>query len=176
MCCHGLRPRHFLRLVWRVRTFYYALRSFNPTAMEKKPQTLQNHAKLDPPFHFFLLPVAAALLIGAIYQLVTNFGWMSAVHVVLALWAAVAVVKIRTYALKVQDRVIRLEERLRMEKLLPEALKSRIYELTEQQFIALRFASDAELPALVEKTLKDHLPPKAIKQAIQSWRPDYWRV
>jgi hypothetical protein len=115
-------------------------------------------------------------LIGAIYHLVTNFGWMSAVHVVLALWAAVAVVKIRTYALKVQDRVIRLEERLRMEKLLPEALKSRIYELTEQQFIALRFASDAELPALVEKTLKDHLVPKAIKQAIQNWRPDYFRV
>src|SRR5277367_915817 len=142
--------------------------------MEKKPQTLQNHGKLDPAFHFFLAPVAMILLIGAIYHLVKRPDWMSAAHVLLALWAAVAIFKIRLYALKVQDRVIRLEERLRMEKLLPEPLKSRTYELTEQQFIALRFASDGELPALVEKTLKDHLAPKAIKQAIQSWRPDYW--
>src|SRR5271154_3876939 len=121
--------------------------------MEKKPQTLQNHAKLDPAFHFFLAPVSLAILIATIVHLVRNFEWMSAAHVVVAVWAVVAIFKIRLYALKVQDRVIRLEERLRMEKLLPESLKSRIYELTEQQFIALRFASDAELPALVEKTL-----------------------
>jgi hypothetical protein len=143
---------------------------------EKKPQTLQNHAKLDPPFHFFLAPIALILVIGSIYLLITNPGWMSAAHVLLASWAAVAIFKIRLYSLKVQDRVIRLEERLRMEKLLPEPLKSRIYELTERQLIALRFASDGELPGLVEKTLKDNLNPKAIKQAIQSWRPDYWRV
>jgi hypothetical protein len=143
---------------------------------EKKPQTLQNHTKLDPPFHMFLVPVGLFLLIGSIYQLVQNLSWMTAIHVLVVVWAMVAVFKIRIYSLKVQDRVIRLEERLRMEKLLPEHLKSRIYELTEQQFIALRFASDAELPALVEKTLKDHLPPKAIKQAIQNWRPDYFRV
>lgn len=143
---------------------------------EKKPQTLQNHARLDPPFHFFLAPIAMLLVIGSIYLLIREPGWMSAAHVLLASWAAVAIFKIRLYSLKVQDRVIRLEERLRMEKLLPEPLKSRIYELTEQQLIALRFASDGELPSLVEKTLRDHLDPKAIKQAIQSWRPDYWRV
>jgi hypothetical protein len=143
---------------------------------EKKPQTLQSHARLDPPFHFFLVPVALAILITSIVHLVRHFNWMSAAHVVVALWAVVAIFKIRLYALKVQDRVIRLEERVRMEKLLPESLNSRVYELTEQQFIALRFASDGELAALVEKTLKDHLAPKAIKQAIQSWRPDYWRV
>jgi hypothetical protein len=144
--------------------------------MEKKPQTLQNHAKLDPAFHMFLVPVALFMLIGAIYQLVRNFGWMSAAHLVVVVWATVAVVKIRTYALRVQDRVIRLEERLRMEKLLAEPLKSRVYELTERQLIALRFASDGELPGLVEKTLNGKLDPKAIKQNIQSWRPDYWRV
>jgi hypothetical protein len=144
--------------------------------MEKKPQNLQNHTKLDPPFHFFLAPVGLLLLIGSIVQLVRDPGWMSAAHVVVMIWAVVAVFKIRIYALKVQDRVIRVEEKLRMEKLLPEALKSRVYELTEQQFIALRFASDGELPTLVEKTLKDHLAPKAIKQSIQNWRPDYWRV
>jgi len=143
---------------------------------EKKPQTLQNHGKVDPAFHMFLVPVALLMLIGSIYELVTNFGWMSAAHVVVVIWAIVAMFKIRLYALKVQDRVIRLEERLRMDQLLPAQLKSRVYELTEQQLIALRFASDGELPALVEKTLNGHLEPKAIKQAIQSWRPDYWRV
>jgi hypothetical protein len=144
--------------------------------MEKKPQTLQNHAKVDPPFHYFLLPVALLMLIGAGYQLYKEPGWMGVAHLVVVFWAIVAMFKIRLYALKVQDRVIRLEERLRLERLLSEPAKSRIYELTEQQLIAIRFASDGEIPSLVEKTLKTNLAPKQIKQAIQSWRPDYWRV
>jgi hypothetical protein len=149
--------------------------------MERKPQNLQNHAKFDPGFHFFLGPVALLLFAGAIYKAIqTGFsgvqGLWSAELIIGAIWAIVALFKIRLYALKVQDRVIRLEERLRIEKLLPEPLKSRIYELTEQQLIALRFASDGELPGLVEKTLKGNLAPKAIKESIQSWRPDYWRV
>ena len=143
---------------------------------EKKPQTLQNHAKVDPAFHFFLLPVALLMLGAGVYDVIRNFGWVSGAHVLAILWAIVAVFKIRLYALKVQDRVIRLEERLRMEKLLPEPLKSRIPDLTEPQLIALRFASDAELPGLVEKTLSGNLDQKQIKQSIQTWRPDYWRV
>jgi len=144
--------------------------------MNTKSQTLQNHTRLDPLFHWFLAPVALLMLIGTVYDLVKNFGWTSGAHVAVVLWAIVAMFKIRLYALKVQDRVIRLEERLRMLQLLPEPLKLRIPELTERQIIALRFASDGELPALVEKTLGGNLEPKAIKQAIQSWRPDYWRV
>lgn len=143
---------------------------------DKKPQTVQNHARLDPPFHFFLAPVALLMLIGSIYELVKQPSWMTGAHVVVVIWAIVALFRIRIYALKVQDRVIRLEERLRMEKLLPPALQPRIQELTEPQFIALRFASDAELPALVEKTLSGNLDQKTIKQSIRNWRPDYWRV
>jgi hypothetical protein len=72
--------------------------------------------------------------------------------------------------------VIRLEERLRLTQLLPDPLRSRIPELTEGQLVALRFASDAEIPKLVERTLKENLSSADIKKAIQTWRPDYWRV
>ena len=92
-----------------------------------------------------------------------------------AIWAVVATFKIRLYALKVQDRVIRLEERLRMHELFSEPLKSRIGEFTESQLIALRFASDTELPALAEKALQG-LNQKQIKAAIKTWRPDYFRL
>ena len=139
-------------------------------------QSLQHHTKWDPTFHFFLAPLGLVIVGGAVYHLVKDPDMMHVAILVIALWALIAVFKIRTYSLKVQDRVIRLEERLRMEKLLPESLKPKYLQLTEKQLIALRFASDAELPALVEKTLAGNLEPKAIKQSIQTWRPDYWRV
>jgi len=77
----------------------------------------------------------------------------------------------------VQDRVIRLEERLRYERLLPADLKARAGEFTVSQFVSLRFASDAELPALARKVLDDKVNErKAIKQMVKSWKPDYLRA
>jgi len=150
---------------------------------EKKPQTFANHARFDPPFHFFVLPI---FLLGLILSLIHFFAHITHgdlrdhIHafllILLALALLVLVFKVRLYALKVQDRVIRLEERLRLNQLLSEPLRSRIPELTEDQLCGLRFASDPEIPKLVERALKEKLSRKDIKQAIQTWRPDYWRV
>lgn len=143
---------------------------------EKVPQNFSNHARLDPAFHFFILPVFAISLIITIVHLVMHPGLHSAWLVVFMLAAATAVTKIRTYALKVQDRVIRLEERQRLALLLDQPLRARIGEFTESQLIGLRFASDAELPALAAKTLAEKLSRADIKKAVGQWRPDYWRV
>src|SRR5580700_5306297 len=143
---------------------------------EKKPQTFANHGRLDLLFHFFALPVFGLATIGGLIHLIWHPSWHSASFFVISLAAVVALNKSRLYALRVQDRVIRLEERLRMAALLPEPLRSRIPEFTERQLIALRFASDAELPTLAGRALSENLSPADIKKAIQVWRPDYWRV
>jgi Family of unknown function (DUF6526) len=150
---------------------------------EKKPQTLANHVRWDPPFHFFVLPVFALGLILTLIHFfahITHGDVRDHVHAVFLILLAVAfltwMIKTRLYALRVQDRVIRLEERLRLTQLLSEPLRSRIPELTEDQLVGLRFASDAELPKLAERALNEKLSRDDIKKAIQTWRPDYWRV
>lgn len=140
------------------------------------PQNFSSHTRYDPPFHFFILPVFAITLIAAIVHLVRRPGLHSAWLVVVMIAALTAVFKLRLYPLKVQDRVIRLEERLRLATLLDPALRPRISEFTESQLIALRFASDAELPALAARALNEKLPASEIKKAILHWRPDNWRV
>jgi hypothetical protein len=143
---------------------------------EKVPQSLFNHARFDPPFHFFVLPVFAITVIIAIVELVRfpslHAGWL----VVFTIAATIAVLKIRFYALRVQDRIIRLEERLRLAILVDKPLRARIVELSESQLVGLRFASDAELPALSARALSEKLSRAEIKKAVTQWRPDYWRV
>jgi len=143
---------------------------------EKTPQTLENHTKLDPKFHFVLLPFSFFNFLYSIYRCYSLPGIETAWGVLFAFAFILAVLMTRLYSLKVQDRVIRLEERLRMHSVLPAHLQQRIGELTEAQFVALRFASDAELPGLVEAAVSQKLPQKEIKQRIKSWRPDYFRV
>jgi len=139
-------------------------------------QTYSNHTRFDPLFHFFVVPVFSITLILTIVHLFRRPGLHSAWMVVVMAAALVALFKIRLYALKVQDRVIRLEERMRLERLLGESLRPRIGELTESQLIGLRFASDAELPALAARALSEKMSRAEIKKAVQRWRPDYWRV
>ncbi len=143
------------------------------------PQNLKNHKRYDPPYHFFILPMLVLNIIFSIY--VTIHRWPE--HRILFLWWIVMslvfmmmAIRLRDRALVVQDRVIRCEERLRLHALLPPAERSHIDELSVRQLVALRFASDAELPALVHKTLTQNLEPKAIKQNIVNWRGDYHRV
>jgi len=143
---------------------------------ESVPQNFSNHSRLDPPFHFFVLPVFALTVIITTVHLVVRPQLHSAWVVIFALAATVVAVKIRTYALKLQDRIIRLEERLRLAILLDKPLRARIGEFSESQLVALRFASDAELPALAGRTLSEKLSNKDIKKAIRQWKPDYWRV
>jgi hypothetical protein len=150
---------------------------------EKMPQTYANHARLDPLFHFFVLPVfGLGLLLTLIHFFahITKGDWRDHFHdlllVVLAAALLTTVLKIRLYSNKLQDRIIRLEERLRLTQLLQEPLRSRIPELTVDQLCGLRFASDAEVAKLTERALNEKLSRKQIKQAIQNWRPDYWRV
>ena len=150
---------------------------------EKKPQTFANHTRLDPPFHFFVLPV---FVLGLVLTLIHFFyhlresdfrdNFHAFLLILLALAMLTLIFRVRLYSLKVQDRVIRLEERLRLTQLLNEPLRSRIPELTTDQLCGLRFASDAEVAKLAERALNEKLSRKDIKKAIQNWRPDYWRV
>jgi hypothetical protein len=143
---------------------------------ERSPQTLANHVRLDPPYHYFVLPVLAITWIISVVFAVRHPRFLHIWIVIFNTALIVAVIRSRQYALKVQDRVIRLEERSRLATLLPESLRPQIAKLSEGQFIALRFASDAEVPALVERTLSANLAPADIKKAIKNWRPDDWRV
>jgi len=142
---------------------------------ETRTQSLKNHARLDPPF----LVLAFVLLVNLIYSivnLVQHLSFRSGWFVVLSFAVVILYLRVRQYPLKVQDRVIRLEERLRLQALAPAEWHAQIYRLSEDQLIALRFASDDEVVALAKQALEENLNRRQIKERIRNWRADEWRV
>jgi hypothetical protein len=139
-------------------------------------QSLTTHARYVPPFHFFALPV---LLINVIVQIVAAVrapGRASAWAAVVALALFLAVLLGRVMTLTVQDRLIRLEETLRLGRLMP-GREADIARLTRDHLVGLRFASDAEVPGLVTRILAGELGTRRdIKAAVKSWRADYLRA
>jgi hypothetical protein len=144
--------------------------------MSPAPQTYATHRRFDPAYHLIAFLLLLGALGVAITLLVRQPGLQAIWDLLIALVLLLVFFKAREYPVKAQDRLIRLEERLRMERVLPDSLRSRIPELTEAQLVGLRFAPDAELPALVEATLSEHLDREAIKKRIRDWKPDTFRV
>ena len=146
--------------------------------MTTTPQSFQNHAMYQPSWHYWAVPAAliyfsycaVALARGGIVAHEV-FDLIGAIALNAGIWSA------RIMVLSVQDRLIRLEMRLRLREVLPAPLAARIPELTKGQLVGLRFASDAELPALVERVLRGELVrAKDVKAAVKDWQPDHLRA
>ncbi len=142
-----------------------------------QPQTFKNHAKFVPTFHFFVAPVFLLNIVWSIVRVVRSFSFGTIVSLLVAIALFLLALTARLFALTVQDRVIRLEMRLRMQQVLPPDLTPRIPEFTVSQLVALRFASDAEMPDLARKVLQENLTErKAIKAMVRNWQPDHLRA
>jgi hypothetical protein len=147
-------------------------------------QNLSNHARYVPGFHFVTFGILGLNLIWRVlyaWRIHHLYGNTATLNAVADIGVAVALVLLawylRAFPLRVQDRIIRAEERERLGRLLPAELRSRIGELQPRQLVALRFASDEEVPALVAKVLEQRIDdPKAIKQLIRNWRADHLRA
>ena len=141
------------------------------------PQNFANHARLVPTYHFVTFPILAINLLWSLYRVIFHFSTDVAFQFLLAVAFVLLFFNARIFALTVQDRLIRLEMTLLMEKLLPASLRPRIQDFTPAQLVSLRFASDAELPELAAKVLADNITErKAIKRMIKNWKPDYLRA
>ena len=145
--------------------------------MAEKVQTYKNHVRLFPPFHFFVLPVLLLNALNGIRHVWLEPNRGTAFALVVAVALLMAALLSRVMSLTAQDRVIRLEMRLRLRDCLPADLHSRITDLTPKQLVALRFASDAELPELVRDVLAGKLTAqKEIKLRVKNWQGDFLRV
>ena len=145
--------------------------------MPSTEQNFKNHARLLPPFHFFVLPLFLLNVLNSVrlawVDPTLGTGFAVLVSVALLMTALFA----RVFALKAQDRVIRLEMRLRLREVLPPDLHGRIMDLTPEHMIGLRFASDGELPELVRQALAGTLvTTKSVKEAVKDWQADHLRV
>ena len=142
-----------------------------------KEQNFSNHTAWFPLFHFVVAPLLLAYTIRAIWMLVQAPRADTAWAAVLAIGVFLAAFASRLMALKVQDRVIRLEMRLRLASVLPDDLHGHIPNLDPKHLVGLRFASDHELPGLVKKVTSGELKDqKSIKKAVQKWEPDHFRA
>lgn len=142
---------------------------------EQQSQNLKNHARTDPWFLGLLLVVAASVVVEMI-ELIHAPSFHHVWGLLLSLALVVLVLRVRQYPLKVQDRVIRLEERLRLQMLGGPEWRVQGLRLSEDQLIGLRFAGDDEVVALAQQALDEKLTRKQIKERIRNWRKDEWRV
>jgi hypothetical protein len=144
---------------------------------QQSPQNFENHARFLPAYHFVAFPLFLVNFCYALYQAVTSVSAASVVGLALAVALVLLFLVSRMMVVTVQDRVIRLEERLRMRAVLPADLQAHIDRFTVKQLVALRFASDAELPALARRVVEDKIEDqKAIKKMVATWRADYQRA
>jgi Family of unknown function (DUF6526) len=144
-----------------------------------QPQNYKNHGRMDPMFHYFIAPFLLLNVIASIVWYVRHRPthihsgpWIILLSIALFLLAGIT----RGYALKAQDRVIRLEERLRIASLVSASELAELESLTMKQYVALRFASNPELPDLARRAIREKLTAKQIKEAIVAWRPDNDRI
>lgn len=140
-------------------------------------QDFKHHARVVPIFHVWTLLPLTANLGWSLYRLARGASAEGLVQLIVALVLIVGFVSLRVQVLSVQDRVIRLEMRLRLANVLPASMQASIAQLTPKQLVALRFASDAELPSLVERVLSGQLATqKDIKAQVKEWQADYLRA
>lgn len=145
--------------------------------MPARHQTYANHRRYWPLWHFFAVPILVVNVIVVAVYFVRDPGFASGWNVVVAIALVTAIVASRYMPLKAQDRIICLEERTRLDRLLPADLRSRVPEIRRRQLIALRFAPDEEIPDLTRRILAGELQtPSDIKRAIANWRADHLRV
>jgi hypothetical protein len=145
--------------------------------MAAAEQSFANHTRIVPLYHFGIYGILAVNLLWQAYRLVTRFSLDQVVTTLVAVALPLVALYARVFALRAQDRVIRLEERLRMQEVLPAELRGPARTLHAGQLIGLRFASDEELPELVRWVLaEDVRDRRAIKARIRSWRADHLRA
>ncbi|MBM61658.1 MAG: hypothetical protein CL484_01775 [Acidobacteria bacterium] len=146
-------------------------------AMADQQQNFENHTRFVPSYQFVAGPIFLLNLAWATFGLFNEFSFESTIRLLVAIALIILFIFARLFALKVQDRVIRLEMRLRMRELLPGDLQERVNDFTPTQMVGLRFASDAELPALARKVLEDNITAATpIKELVNDWQGDHLRV
>ena len=145
--------------------------------MESTAQTYQNHTRFLPSYHYFVSPVLALNVLNEIWRVWLAPGLATLWTLIVASALLTLGLLARSMTLTVQDRLIRLEMRLRLQQCLPADLRSRVNDLTHRQLVALRFASDQELPQLVREVLEGKLTSsKEIKLRVKEWQGDFLRA